>query len=77
MRKVLSDPKSLFRRGLALVVKALQHELAREPAEINARMWPEIGRMGAIYKFPAGAPVVEIVLITHAGEWRVWEVKLR
>src|SRR5262245_52167712 len=77
MRKVLSDPKSLFRRGLALVVKALQNELAREPAEINARMWPEIGSMGAVYKFPAGAPVVEIVLIPHAGGWRVWEVKLR
>jgi len=77
MRKVLSDPKSLFRRGLALVVTALRHELAREPEEINVRMWPESGRMGAVYKFPAGAPVVEIVLIPHAGEWRVWEIKLR
>jgi hypothetical protein len=77
MRKVLSDPKSLFRRGLALAVKALQHELAREPAEINARMMLGIGRIGAVYKFPEGAPVKEIVLFPHAGEWRVWEVKLR
>jgi hypothetical protein len=77
MRKVLSDPKSLFRRGLALAVTALQHELAREPAEINARMMLGIGRMGAVYKFPEGAPVKEIVLLPQAGEWRVWEVKLR
>lgn len=77
MRKVLSDPKSRFRRGLALVVTALQHELARGPAEINGRMWWQSGRRGSVYKFPAGAPVVEIVLIPHAGEWRVWEVKLR
>jgi hypothetical protein len=77
MRKVLSDPKSRFRQGLALVVKALQHELAREPAEINGRIMSQSSRVGSVYKFPAGAPVVEIVLTLHAGEWRVWEVKLR
>jgi hypothetical protein len=76
MRKVLSDPKSRFRRGLALVVTALQHELAREPEEINLRMW-QSARRGSVYKFPAGAPVIEIVLIPHAGELRIWEVKLQ
>jgi hypothetical protein len=77
MRKVLSDPKSRFRQGLALVVKALQHELAREPANIDLRVWPERRRMGVVYKFPDGAPVVEIVMTPHTGELRVWEVKLR
>jgi len=76
MRKVLSDPKSLFRRGLALVAKALQHELARQPADVNGRLMMGIG-VGAVYKFPAGAPVKEIVLLPQAGEWRVWEIKLR
>jgi hypothetical protein len=77
MRKVLSDPKSRFRQGLALVVKALQQELAREPANIDLRVWPGSRRMGVVYKFPDGAPVLEIVLTPHAGELRVWEVKLR
>jgi hypothetical protein len=77
MRKVLSDPKSLFRRGLALVVKALEHELASEPADINGRTWSDSGRVGAVYKFPEGSPVIEIVVIPQADEWRVWEVKLR
>jgi hypothetical protein len=77
IRNSLSDPKSVFQRGLALVVKALGHELTREPANIDLRLWPEVGRMGMVYKFPDGAPLKEIVMIWQAGDWRVWEVQLR
>ncbi len=76
VRNVLSDSTSRFRRGLALVVAALQHELAREPAEVNMRV--SLGSpVRSVFKFPVGAPVEEIVLTPHAGEWRVWEIKLR
>jgi hypothetical protein len=77
MRKSLSDPQSVFRRSLAIVVKALEHELARQPENIDLRVWPETRRMGTVYKFRDGAPVKEIVMVWQSGEWRVWGIYLR
>ncbi len=72
MAKVMADPGSEFRRGLALVVRALQNEKAAEPEDVNIR-----AGLGPVFKFAAESPVEEIVTIRDSGQWRVWEIKLR
>ncbi|TMG75663.1 MAG: hypothetical protein E6H80_05120 [Betaproteobacteria bacterium] len=73
---VLSDSKSKFRRGLALVVLAIQDDRAREPGEANLRI-SRNQPVRHVYKFRPGSPVEEIVLTPHAGAFRVWEIRLR
>lgn len=72
MTKVMGDAASEFRRGLTLVVRALQSELAALPEEVNIR-----AGVGPVFKFAAESPVAEIVTMRDAGKYRIWEIQLR
>jgi hypothetical protein len=75
IRAALSNPSSPFRRALTLVVEAVDRpDLG--PSEVNIRIFAN-GEAGAVYKFSSDAPVEEIVVAQEAGEWRVWQVRLR
>lgn len=76
MAKTMADPTSEFRRGLALVVRALQSDKSALPEDVELRATLGKG-IGPILKFSQDSPVEEIVTIQDAGQWRVWEIKLR
>lgn len=76
MAKTMADPGSAFRRGLALVARALQSDKAALPEDVEIRATMGQG-VGPIFKFSKDSPVEEIVTIQDAGQWRVWEIKLR
>jgi hypothetical protein len=67
--------KALF-KGPASIAAALRDSSFRAAADVNLRVW-EHGGVGWVSKFPAPAPIEELVWKADAGRWRVWEVRYR
>src|SRR2546429_3947603 len=55
---------------------SLRAPAARSSGDVNLRVW-EHGGTGWVWKFPAHAPIDELVFKGHEGRWRLWEVRYR
>lgn len=76
MWSTLTDTTSPFRGELTRVFEALTTESAWEPAEVLVRLARD-GSPCTVYRFGEGSPVMQVVLISEAGEWRIWEIEIR
>lgn len=76
---LLSDTTSISRalfQGPASVAAMLRDSSFRATADVNLRVW-EQGGVGWVSKFPAPAPIEELVWKADAGQWRLWELRYR
>lgn len=76
MWSTLTGTTSLFRGELTRAFEALSTEPAWEPAEVRVRLARD-GSPCTVYRFEQGSPVIQVVLISEAGEWRIWEIEIR
>ncbi|MFO7627423.1 MAG: hypothetical protein R6V62_09215 [Candidatus Fermentibacteraceae bacterium] len=73
MWSALTDTTSLFRGELTRAFEALRTEPGLEPVEVDFRLSRD-GSPCTVFLFEEGSPVMEVVLISEAGEWRIWEI---
>jgi hypothetical protein len=76
MWNALTDTTSLFPTELTRAFEALRTEPTAEPVEVGFRLARDCSPC-TVYRFGEGSPLMEVVLISEAGEWRIWEIMFR
>jgi hypothetical protein len=76
LRDDASDLTRTLFQGPTSVLAVLRDPANRSRTDANIRLW-ERGGSGAVWKFPTGVPVAELVFKVEAGQWRLWEIRYR